>query len=325
MSAPSRVSVVMPAFNAANTIGAAISGVLTQTHPDIELIVIDDGSSDETLAICRAHGDRIVVLEGEHGGSARARNLGLAHATGDYIAFCDADDVLLPSYVAKSLALLEGQTRRIVTHDAIMLTPAGVAHGQRLVGIGPPPAADQRLAILQDSFVSIFSVFHRSLIDDIGPFREDLTYSEDWEFWIRAVLAGWTVISDGDAPALCRWSETSKSAHVADHYRTEDAVMELIRAEHWDHLSQAERHFLDVRRTLGPPRELDLRGRLAIREGHHAEARRLYRTMAQVPWINSRLNIKAKALAWVPGSTYVWGRVRRIREERSGRRGTVRI
>jgi glycosyltransferase involved in cell wall biosynthesis len=88
------VSVIMPVYNAEKYVVEAIESVLSQTYPNIQLICVDDGSTDTSLQILKDFGDRIVLVEAQqNGGIAKARNLGIACATGDFIAFADADDI----------------------------------------------------------------------------------------------------------------------------------------------------------------------------------------------------------------------------------------
>ena len=100
---PPKVSVLMPAYNAEDTIGAAISGVLSQTYTNVELVVVDDGSTDATPAICRAYGDRLRLIVTPNRGVAHARNTAAESATGAFLAFCDADDQLLPHMLHRSM------------------------------------------------------------------------------------------------------------------------------------------------------------------------------------------------------------------------------
>ena len=102
-----RVSVVIPAFNAESYLGAAISSVLTQNYPEVETIVVDDGSSDATEDIARGYGPRIRYHRQSNSGCAAARNAGIQIATGDYIALCDADDMLLPHHVERAMEVIE--------------------------------------------------------------------------------------------------------------------------------------------------------------------------------------------------------------------------
>lgn len=102
------VSVVMPVYNSATTLGAAVRSVLTQTHADLELLVTDDRSTDESMDLLRefAEKDSRVRPERapEQGGAGKARNLALQRARGDYVAFLDSDDMWLPEKLEKQLA-----------------------------------------------------------------------------------------------------------------------------------------------------------------------------------------------------------------------------
>src|SRR5690349_603799 len=100
-----RVSIVMPAYNAAAVIDQSVGSVLAQGYADWELIVGDDGSTDDTVERLQAYGDRVrVVREERNGGPAAARNLALRHAAGELVAFLDADDRWLPHFLETQIA-----------------------------------------------------------------------------------------------------------------------------------------------------------------------------------------------------------------------------
>ena len=101
------ISVVVPSFNAGRWIAASLDSIFAQSAPPGEVVVVDDGSTDETPQILAAYGDRIRAVRATHGGLAAARNLGLAVAGGDWIAFQDADDVARPDRLALLQASLE--------------------------------------------------------------------------------------------------------------------------------------------------------------------------------------------------------------------------
>ena len=142
------VSVIMPAYQAEATIGASISGVLTQTYPNVELVVVDDGSTDRTEAICRSYGDLIRYERKDNGGSSAARNHGFTVARGELIALCDSDDIYMPSYLEAMVDTYRraGAGRRIVMSDALLLTAVGVGHGRHLIGRKFPAKDRQRKA-----------------------------------------------------------------------------------------------------------------------------------------------------------------------------------
>lgn len=303
----------MPAFNAEYTIGAAISGVLGQTERDVELIVVDDGSTDRTRQICEGYGDRISYIRTVNGGSSAARNVGLKAATGDFIALCDADDVLLPPYLDVNLRVWQEQSnqRAIVMNEALLLTAQGTAHGRRLIHGKFPRAARQRLAILQKNFVCIFTVFPRQLVDEIGFFDETLAYCEDWEFWIRAVLGGWEIVFQPTPHALYRWSPGAKSVQL-DAYQAEDVIIRRAAETYGAGLADSERSFLRLRLQESAPRLLDVEGGEAVRRRDWGTARRKYRALATLSSQDRRSWAKAILIGYVPLAAPAW----RMRQQR---------
>lgn len=101
------VSVVLPVYNGADVLGEAIDSVLGQTYPRIELVVVNDGSTDETAKVMAAYGDRITAVHQANQGLAGARNAGFTRATGDYIAWADHDDVWLPAKISLQVAFMQ--------------------------------------------------------------------------------------------------------------------------------------------------------------------------------------------------------------------------
>jgi glycosyltransferase involved in cell wall biosynthesis len=99
-----QVSCIIPAFNAAAYVGAAVESILQQTHPPREVLVVDDGSTDKTASVVEAFGPRVTLLSRPHGGAAGAKNAALEVARGPYVAFLDADDVWVRDKLARQLA-----------------------------------------------------------------------------------------------------------------------------------------------------------------------------------------------------------------------------
>lgn len=316
--APPLVSVVIPAYNAERTIGAAVTGALTQTYERVEVVVVDDGSSDRTRAICEAYGDLITFLSIPNGGTAGARNAAIAAATGDFIALCDADDILLPPHLATMLAAYEaaGGGRRFVHADAYMMTAAGVGHG-RTVMYGPTPAPQrQRLEILEANYVSIFALAPAAMFAELGGFTED-AYLEDWDLWLRAVLGGWEVVGSREAHALYRQSETSKSTDKTRVFDAERALLEQVAARP-ETLRPAERDYLQRRLAARSPRELHDEAETALREGDVEGARRLFAEAAPLWRSNRTLQAKARLMR-LPGVPRLWARRVRGVDARLGR------
>ncbi|MFT3970648.1 MAG: glycosyltransferase [Micropruina sp.] len=276
------MSIIMPAYNAGEYIGAAIGGVLSQTHPDVELVVIDDGSTDDTYRIASGFGDRIVLLQQRNRGQAAARNTGIEVATGDVLALCDSDDVLLPNYVAKALAVLEkAPDRSWVTCAAMLLTDDGlVDYGVSPFGVILPER--QREAIFQMNFVSIFSVFPRRMFDQVGPFTDELRRCEDWEYWVRAMVSGWRVAFQTEPAAMYRRHGAGNlSANAEAMMDAEDALFAGIATRLGDALSDRDRALLESRVSHGSPPRLRQRARSAWAAGDFRQAASLLRVAAR--------------------------------------------
>jgi hypothetical protein len=139
------VSVVIPAFNAARTIGRTLESACAQTHTAIEIIVIDDGSTDggmETVAIAARNDDRIRLITQANGGVARARNRGIAEARGRYVAFLDADDLWHPEKIARQVAAMEAAGVRAAL---VYNWYRRIDDADRLVGVSPYPRVEGRV------------------------------------------------------------------------------------------------------------------------------------------------------------------------------------
>jgi teichuronic acid biosynthesis glycosyltransferase TuaG len=213
---PPLVSIITPAFNSSAFIGETIAAALAQTCADFELLVIDDGSSDDTIDVVHraAGGDsRVIVMASAHGGPAAARNAGLDAARGRFIALLDSDDVWMPAYLESQLTLLgRFPDRAIVTANAIN-------RGGRLDGrpLWPETSGWRALAprdvIVQDDAVCIMSVFRREVADRIGGFDVRYTGNEDYQFWLRAVNAGFGIVQNRRPMGFYRRRPDSVSAN----------------------------------------------------------------------------------------------------------------
>ena len=307
-----RVTVVTPAFNAAQTVGAAISSVLGQTFRDVEVVVVDDGSTDQTAAIAEAYGEPVRVVRQENQGVAAARNRGIREAAGELIAFCDADDALLPEHLERLVRLWD-ERGGIATANSYWLLPGGIGK-TRYRGAFPKPD-EQRRAILEQNFVSPLSLFPRALLDELGPFDEERRRAEDWDFWIRAIFAGHRVTLQPRPTALYRWgSESLSSARDA---MDADVEAVLRRVAERDDLTAGEREYVE-RRLDGPsPRELSREGDRALRAGNYREAARAYRDAAGLVPSERMLLWKARVLRPAPRLVGPLVRARQLRIERA--------
>lgn len=187
------VSVIMPAFNVEPYVGEAIQSVLRQTFTDLEVVVVDDGSTDGTAAIVSALAaadPRVRLVQQANRGLAGARNTAMRMARGEMFALLDSDDLWEPEFVAAQLAIL--QDRRdvdIVTGNGWML--GGARHGELARPCPDPRPAPDLAAILGDErAVFIMSIFRRRVYEVVGCFDESMRTNEDYDYWIRAAIAG---------------------------------------------------------------------------------------------------------------------------------------
>ena len=193
------VSIITPAYNSAGFISETIYAALAQTCADFELIVVDDESSDDTVDVVRraATGDlRVAVMVSRHGGPGGARNVALDAARGRFIALLDSDDVWTPTYLEEQLTrLARCRDCAIVTANAY--NRGGPRDGQPL---WPVVSGSRKLSprdlIVEDDAVCIMSVFRRDVIDRIGGFDPAFNGNEDYEFWLRAVNAGFKIVQN---------------------------------------------------------------------------------------------------------------------------------
>jgi glycosyltransferase involved in cell wall biosynthesis len=310
-----RVSLVMPAYQTDWSVGTAIESVLWQTYRDFELIVVDDGSTDATVDIASAHRGPIRIVQQEHAGVAAARNRGIAEATGELIAFCDADDILFARHLEALVSTFDARPTGFATANAYWLFPGGIHPGRtRIRGRFPPPE-EQRRAILEQNFVSTMSLFPRALPDEIGPFARD--GAEDWDFWLRAIFAGHTVALQPEPLALYRWSITGLSSN----WRRMDAQVEAVLhdLEHHVELTEEELAYVIRRRTGPSPRELGRGGDEALRARRYRDAARQYREAAALAPSDRALVWKSRVISIAPrvAGPLVLARQRRL-ERRFG-------
>ena len=187
------VSIITPAWNAAGFIRDTIVSVRAQTFTNWELVVVDDGSTDDTVAIVESYAaldPRIRLVRQANGGPSTARNHGMRVAAGDFFAFLDSDDTWHPGFLEAQLAVFaQYPETALVTGNGYYR--GGPLHGRpaRPMGEGYPVLPTAEL-IADECAVFIMTVFRRAVYDTIGGFDETQWHSEDYDFWLRAALAG---------------------------------------------------------------------------------------------------------------------------------------
>jgi glycosyltransferase involved in cell wall biosynthesis len=177
-----RVSVIVPTYNRRHLIGRALDSIFRQSYRDFEILVVDDGSTDDTRSVVEALGG-VRYLAQENGGPARARNFGIQHAQGELIAFLDSDDLWLTDF-------LETQVRVLDDHPEAALASARFSVGGREARFFSRSqtliAGDLYPRLYRESFMRTpCTVVRRSCLDTVGGFNEAYRWSEDQDLWLR--------------------------------------------------------------------------------------------------------------------------------------------
>ena len=210
------VSVIMPAYNVAPYIGDAARSVLQQTYDDLELVVADDGSTDETLEVVerlRARDPRIRTVSIPNSGPSAARNAAMRLARGEFFALLDSDDIWEKEFLARQMAIFDANPRvDLVSGNSRYL--GSQWHG-RSVGPWPDPRPPITLEtiISDERAVFIMTVFRRRVLEAVGGFNESLKGNEDFDFWLRAALAGFVFARNDEPLAWYRRRDDSLSSN----------------------------------------------------------------------------------------------------------------
>jgi Glycosyl transferase family 2 len=177
------VSVVIPCFRQAHFLPEAIESVLAQEHPDVEVIVVDDGSPDNVVAVASRY-PGVRCLQQENGGLAAARNTGMAEANGEFLLFLDADDRLLPEAMVLGLEQLREDSEAMMAAGTWKLIGE---EGEPLPADPPQQPQEAYPALLESCFISTPAavLYRRTLFKEIGGFDPTVSASADYDLYLR--------------------------------------------------------------------------------------------------------------------------------------------
>lgn len=221
-----RVSVIIPTYNRAACIARAVESVLTQTYREVEAIVVDDGSTDETAATLARYGPRIRVIHQANAGPSAARNRGIKAATGELIAFLDSDDEWMSEKLRRQVSLLDrcGSAVTCCLTNAHLLfqhreTTSFDAAG---ISMGHPEGILTNVfdvLLTRPVFFTQAAMVRRSAVEGVGGFSPHLRILEDYELALRLATTGsWALIRE----PMVRWNGGSELSltESARHDRT---------------------------------------------------------------------------------------------------------
>ena len=232
------VSVILPTYNRYAFVGQAIDSVLNQTFTDFELIVVDDGSTDNTPALLDQYGDRINVIRQENRGVSAARNSGIRSASGNAIALLDSDDYWLPKKLEEQVAFFEAHPDALICQTEELWLRNGKRVNPKKRHRKPSGMIFEKslpLCLVSPSAVMI----RKLLLDEVGLFDETLPACEDYDLWLR--IAWRYPVYLIDTPLIVKQgghADQLSGMPELDKYR----IQALLKILKHDGLSEKQRH-----------------------------------------------------------------------------------
>jgi glycosyltransferase involved in cell wall biosynthesis len=285
--------VIVPAYNSARYVAAAIRSALDQTFRDREVIVVNDGSTDATADAIKPFLDDVVYIEQPNRGVAAARNTAIRFARGSLIAPLDADDVWLPERLDRMIAYLDDHP------EFGMVSTVNPRSRRRFKW------TDQLFWIGQLNFITSKPVIRRALFDAHGFYDEDLHWTEDWELWIRFISAGVSVGAAEGSYDIHRRHPESATADLEAQSRRFLTMLERV--------DNQDPYVPGLSATLSVAR-----GRVAIIDRHANAARRHFAAAAADSSGSARTRLMAVPFAVAPAMSWRLYRRRIARFRREG-------
>ncbi|MCJ7517879.1 MAG: glycosyltransferase family 2 protein [Methanomassiliicoccales archaeon] len=275
------VSIVIPTYNRATSLGAAIQSILDQTYQDFEIIVVDDFSSDDTEKVVKGFQDKRIsyIRHAENRGASCARNTGIKRAKGRFVAFQDSDDIWLPSKLMKQIEVMSRASNEVgVVYTGYIRTESGVER------YNPPSYIDEKQGniyrqLLKGNFVGTAMVLARKdCLEEVGLFDEEIyNYGEDWELWLRVAKRYLFILID-EPLVLAPVGDDSNVKNLT----RKTAAIERILALHEEEFNRDPKSYA---------RHLYLTGINYCRIGRMKDGRRLFvrsafkRPLSILPWM----------------------------------------
>jgi glycosyltransferase involved in cell wall biosynthesis len=221
-----RVSVIIPTRNRSKLLQGAIESVLAQTYPHIEVIVVDDGSTDDTAEVVAQYAGRVTYLKQANQDVAAARNTGIRAASGDYLTFLDDDDLILPTKIEHQVRVLVSRPKVGLVHCRFYYIDGD---GNYLHKVGLRPEGEVLHKLVRSNFVWVGApLIHRHCLDQVGLFNEEIPITADWDMWLRIAQAGYRFGCVQEPLGAYRIHRNSMMSNVARLEQELFAVLEKV-------------------------------------------------------------------------------------------------
>ena len=248
------VSVIIPAYNATKYIGEALNSVFAQTFSSYEVIVINDGSEDteELERELKRYPESLRYIKQENRGAAVARNTGLRAAVGEFVAFLDADDTWLPSFLEKQMEFLKGSKADLVYADAFLSGDSRLA-GRTFMQLEPSRSevTPENLLAIKVTVLTSTVLARKEPIFEVGLFDETFRRGQDFDLWLRLAKRGARFAYKDEVLAHHRIVATGLSGDTISQLKRTLAVFEAIKTKEMLTANESAALQVTVNRTLG--------------------------------------------------------------------------
>ncbi|MGK0185205.1 MAG: glycosyltransferase involved in cell wall biosynthesis [Verrucomicrobiales bacterium] len=219
------VSILIPCYNSEAYLAEALDSALAQTYTNVEVIVVDDGSSDDSTEVLSSYGDRIRWKSIPNGGACAARNEALKLAKGNFIQFLDADDLLMPDKIARQLPLLLNGDYDLVFCRGTIFGDGKPERAQKRE-ILSPENKDPFAYCLRQGLSTLAPLHSRHILDQIGGFRAGVQFAQEYDMHIRLMAAGARILFRDEL--LCRVRHHPSDARISQSSRPAGALLRIL-------------------------------------------------------------------------------------------------
>ncbi|WFD11396.1 glycosyltransferase [Tepidibacter hydrothermalis] len=241
-----KVSVIIPTYNYGKFISDAIDSILVQTFKDYEIIVVDDGSTDNTKDIIKKYNDKISYYYKTNNGPSSARNLGINNANGDYVCFLDADDIFDPSKLAHQVKLLDEHKNKnvsLIYSDYYIMDN----NLNSIIKYGKSPKFSSHYHALKYLFQRNYintstAMIVKDCLFEVGLFNEDYKYLEDYDLWVRLGLKHeFIYINKPLTKSRAHITSYSKSVNFPEKIRCSNEIKKMIATYYTKQVDQSKK------------------------------------------------------------------------------------